>query len=165
MVRVRPVRSEEWQRLKQLRLAALRDTPSAFAATYADEASRDDAFWRARAASNAAGTSTQGYLGFVEEEPAGLVVGLALDETRPWRVEVAGMWVAPGARRLGLGGALLEAVRGWATARGATTLELCVLEGNDAARRLYERAGFREHAACEPTQCAGRRQHLMRRAV
>lgn len=49
---IRPVRAGEWQLVKELRLAALRDpvAPVAFLETYEQGVERPDAFWRERAA-------------------------------------------------------------------------------------------------------------------
>ncbi|MDJ0789698.1 MAG: GNAT family N-acetyltransferase, partial [Myxococcota bacterium] len=52
------------------------------------------------------------------------------------------MWVAPDARRSGLGAALLDAVVAWARREGVRELSLAVSLVNEPARRLYERAGF-----------------------
>ncbi|MGQ5264580.1 GNAT family N-acetyltransferase [Micromonospora sp. ZYX-F-536] len=56
--------------------------------------------------------------------------------------EVARLFVAPGARGLALGGALLARARRWASTRG-TDLVLDVADGDAAAVALYERTGWR----------------------
>lgn len=50
----------------------------------------------------------------------------------------------PEFRGRGLGYELLRTVEARAVAQGATRLKLGVLAGNDPARRLYEKFGFRE---------------------
>jgi RimJ/RimL family protein N-acetyltransferase len=52
------------------------------------------------------------------------------------------MWVDPEHRRLGLAQRALGALREWAADVGAERLRLHATEPNEAARRLYEAAGF-----------------------
>jgi ribosomal protein S18 acetylase RimI-like enzyme len=60
------------------------------------------------------------------------------------------MWVAPEARGRGVAVALLDASIAWARSIGAQCVRLGVVSGNDAATRLYRRAGFRDVGAPEP---------------
>jgi ribosomal protein S18 acetylase RimI-like enzyme len=57
--------------------------------------------------------------------------------------EVRGLVVRREYRRMGVGGALLDAVARDASARGGRRLTLRVLAGNVPARGLYERYGFK----------------------
>lgn len=50
--------------------------------------------------------------------------------------------VAAAAERRGIGAALMAASEALARERGATCMTLHVIDSNDRARRLYERAGF-----------------------
>jgi ribosomal protein S18 acetylase RimI-like enzyme len=61
----------------------------------------------------------------------------------PGSLYVAGLAVAPEFRNQGLGSRLLGAARREARARGIGGLSLLCFEQNEAARRLYERSGFR----------------------
>jgi ribosomal protein S18 acetylase RimI-like enzyme len=56
--------------------------------------------------------------------------------------EVWTLVVAERTRGRGIGSALLDAVDAELAARGITDLMIGVMEGNDAARRLYERRGL-----------------------
>jgi N6-L-threonylcarbamoyladenine synthase/ribosomal-protein-alanine N-acetyltransferase len=53
------------------------------------------------------------------------------------------MWVAPVARRRGVGGRLIEALLGWAEEAEFTVVRLDAGESNGAAIALYEHEGFR----------------------
>ena len=83
----------------------------------------------------------------VAEDSAGVMgyiqLGQALDVPAHSHVlEVSGLAVDPARKRSGAGRALLAAAVDEARARGARKLSLRVLGPNDAARRLYEGAGF-----------------------
>ena len=74
--------------------------------------------------------------------PRGKVVGFVLCRSSGEEGEILSLAVAPGVRRHGLGGALLEAAMAHATERDIEALFLEVAEDNLAARRLYEKFGF-----------------------
>jgi ribosomal protein S18 acetylase RimI-like enzyme len=64
---------------------------------------------------------------------------------------VISMWVDPRTRGRGAGRALLDAVVAWARDRDrGRPIRLSVTDGNDAARRLYERYGFADTGVTEP---------------
>ena len=64
------------------------------------------------------------------------IAGAFVDEGR---LRVISMWTEPSSRGLGVARALLDAVVSFG---GDREIVLGVTEGNDAARRLYERYGF-----------------------
>lgn len=80
--------------------------------------------------------ATGGRLGFVHLETATDFF------TRERHGHVSTIVVAPEAERRGVGRALLAAAEDWCRGRGYRLLSLNVFERNEAARRLYERAGF-----------------------
>jgi ribosomal protein S18 acetylase RimI-like enzyme len=146
MVLVRAATPDEWQVLRDIRLTALRDTPSAFGSTYATEAVRPEQHWRDRAAR---GSNFLAYLPEVSTaEPVGLAGGYL--ET-PGIAELVSMWVSPQARGRNVGEALIARVAEWANAQaGVTVLHLWVTEANKPARRLYERCGFTSTGERQP---------------
>nr|WP_277347425.1 GNAT family N-acetyltransferase [Streptomyces sp. JB150] len=76
-------------------------------------------------------------------------------ERRTADAELYALYVDPALRGLGIGRALLgTSVRACAAA-GHPRVFLWVLEGNAAARRFYERAGFRADGAQEPFEADG----------
>ena len=132
--------------MRDVRLRALQDAPMAFGSTYAREAAFEREVWEERVRENATGERS---VAFVLEPRAGMAVG-AIHDDDPEVAHLYGMWVAPEARRGGAGRALIEAVIAWAAQRGARQMLTAVTEGNDAALRLYERAGFADTGAREP---------------
>lgn len=72
----------------------------------------------------------------------GMLLRTLSDESDPEMFLLDGLCVADGAQGQGIGTALLTAICDEARRRGYTTVRLDVIEGNDRARALYERAGF-----------------------
>ena len=132
---VRRVRADEWALLRETRLRALATDPRAFGATLEEESALPEDEWRARAA------GAPGRVALVAER-GGRWAGIASARDDGGAVEVLGLWVAPEARGLGVGRALLEAAGDWAKARGAARLVLWVNGENAHALRLYEACGY-----------------------
>ena len=139
---IRRVRRDEGPVLKAVRLAALADSPSALGSSYAAEADLPDDFWEERAVLAAAGEGSVTFFAVIAGSVHGLVAAYRPDAAR-LSVELVSMWVSPAQRRAGIAAELVDAVMGWARTTGATTVELWVTRGNDAAVRLYETEGFR----------------------
>ena len=127
--------------LVALRREALERHPLAFSASPTDDRGLDLAFVRGALAS-----AEQAVFGQLDGGALVAMVGVVRDAPakRRHRAQVWGMYVAPPARRRGVGAALLAAVaehaRTWPEVR---QLHLSVTEISDEARRLYERAGYR----------------------
>jgi ribosomal protein S18 acetylase RimI-like enzyme len=145
-MKVRRVRADEVEPMRDLRLRALRDAPLAFGSTYARELAYEPELWEQRTRENAAGERS---VAFVLEPWAGMAVG-AIHEDEPEVAHLYAMWVAPEARRAGAGHALVDAVIAWATERGAQRLMTSVEASNAAAGALYHRAGFADTGRREP---------------
>jgi ribosomal protein S18 acetylase RimI-like enzyme len=134
-VRVERLESDAWQSKRDLRLAALKDAPSAFLATYETAAARTEADWRAWPK-----PETACCLGLVRDDA---LIGIAIvEETEPGTADVFAMWVAPDARGSGGVDALLAGAAQWAGERGVHTMRLEVRAGNSRALRAYTRNGF-----------------------
>ena len=81
-----------------------------------------------------------GYLGVFED---GRLIAMAGQRIQvPGYTEISAVCTHPEAQRRGLGATMTMAVAGEIAARGETPI-LHVAEGNDNARRVYERLGFR----------------------
>ena len=135
MVVVREVTLDDWEILRDVRLAALREAPSAFGSTYAREAAFTEQQWRGRISDRSVT-----YFAYLPDnpEPAGLAGVYVQDDV----ADVVSMWVRPSARGRGAGEALIEATADWAKARDHACLLLWVTESNAPARKLYDRCGF-----------------------
>jgi ribosomal protein S18 acetylase RimI-like enzyme len=148
-VEIRPVRAAEWREYRSIRLAALRDSPSAFASSYDRESAFDEDTWQARAQASADGQRS--------------TIVIASDGTGQWRgliggyrpgddvdVEIVSLWVDPAIRHQSLGRRLVDAVVSWAAEHDDQTVGLWVNERNQPAVDLYLRAGFIPTGEAQP---------------
>jgi GNAT superfamily N-acetyltransferase len=130
---------------RALRLESLQADPGAFHATFEGEAALDDATWRRRLTTGHEGRPVNI---FVDETggdgPVGALSGTAGVGYTEWDPSpmLMAMWVRPEARGSGSADRLVEACLDWVRRDGADETMLWVMEGNDQARRLYERHGF-----------------------
>jgi ribosomal protein S18 acetylase RimI-like enzyme len=133
---IRPLVPDEWFILRDVRLTALAESPHAFLSTYERERVYGEDRWRAEFARG------DWNVGFAEGRPASLL-GVTREPNTPVDAcYLEYLWVAPGWRgrhvALDMIAAVLEGLR----ARGMRTAFLWVLDGNEVAMRLYQRAGF-----------------------
>ena len=136
MIVVREIAKDDWEQMRDVRLAALAEAPSAFGSSYAREAAFTEEQWRGR-------ISERSVTFFARVDSAGSApAGLAGVYVEDGTANLVSMWVRPPARGLGVGKALIEAAAAWAKARGFAALFLWVTEPNTSARRLYEQCGF-----------------------
>ncbi len=139
----RRIRPEEYQRLKQVRLNALRDAPKAFGSTFASESLLTEEVWRQRALSGA--TQAYGATWVIDDTaagPFGGMVRLAPPEPPGALVELASLWVAAHFRGTGLAGDLVALLLAEARALGVSQVGLWVRCSNHRALRFYARLGF-----------------------
>jgi ribosomal protein S18 acetylase RimI-like enzyme len=144
MMLVREITADDWELMRDIRLAALAEAPSAFGSTYAREAAFTEERWRGRISERS--VTFFAYADPAVPAPAGLTGVYVEDGT----ANLVSMWVRPSARGLRAGEALIEAAASWAGARGFAALFLWVTESNAAARRLYERCGFTATGESQP---------------
>jgi len=127
--------------LRDVRLRALRDTPSAFGSTYEQEAQRDAQTWQDVARRWADPQRAAMWIAWRGPQTVGLVAGVD-DDADPARTWLVSMWVDPSVRRRGLARRLVEEVLRWSADRGRASVHLHVTSNNPAARALYLSAGF-----------------------
>jgi GNAT superfamily N-acetyltransferase len=146
---VRRVRRDEWMVLREVRLAALADSPGAFGSSHAAEVDRADDFWIERAERSSTRPDMAAFLARLDDRVIGIVSAFRI-EGAPTSVELVSMWTAPHARRSGAGRLLVGALIDWAVAGGAGDIDLWVMRGNTAALHFYASLGFAETAEYEP---------------
>ncbi|MFE9931304.1 GNAT family N-acetyltransferase [Streptomyces sp. NPDC005533] len=164
---IRPVRADEWEKVKDLRIASLHDpaAPIAFLDTAELAVARPDSFWQERTAGVASGRAVRQ---FVAEGPDGVWNGsLAvlveergttdfLDrEIETTQGHVVAVFVREGQRGTGVAEELFRAGLEWAWSLEGPRLErvrLYVHERNERAQALYRRVGFRDSGVRVPLE-------------
>lgn len=150
-VRIRSVRPDEWEKVRDLRLEALKDSPTAYLERYEDAVGLSADEWRARAERSAQGANNTKWVAETEDGHwVGSMTGYVGDDGEAWVVAV---YVAPAVRgrAAGVTDRLLDAVIDWGRSQAqARRLVLEVREDNEAARRFYVRRGFAETGNIRP---------------
>jgi len=134
-VKIKRLDVGDGERLRAIRLRALRDTPDAFETTVEEAAARPFDSWDRQLDQLETFVATEG------GRDVGLVRGMRHDHFGDAGYLIS-MWVAPEARRQGIGSALIDAVALWAKTQGFNRLLLDVGETNLPAIALYTRKGF-----------------------
>lgn len=154
-VLIRRLRADEWERVRDLRLDAVRDPDAsiAFLHSYDEEAAHPDEFWRARAENSATGDAVAQFIAEAEGEWIGTATVIRWKagetdhhgrEVSASRGDVAGVYVRPENRAGGIIDELLAAAADWARGLGDRSLTLDVHVDNARAQAAYRRAGFVE---------------------
>jgi ribosomal protein S18 acetylase RimI-like enzyme len=137
VVQVRPLRPEEAEAFRSIRLEALQRHPEAFGSTLEREAAQPLGFFAERLARNAVFGAFQG------EALVGVVGFYALDGPKTRHKGVLwGMYVKPAARGRGVAEALTARVIAQAHRERVEALQLTVVSPNERALRFYRRMGF-----------------------
>jgi len=141
-VEVVRVTDDLWQVYRDVRLAALIDSPRAFWSTYAEVATRTDEQWREFVA---AGPTT--WFALEGRRPVGTVGLWHADEQAQDEVFLIGMWVPTVARGTGVAELLVATALEHARQAGYRRVVLDVADENARAAAFYERLGFRATGA------------------
>lgn len=150
---VRRVLADEWRRVRDLRLEAVRDpaAPIAFLHSYEEEAAREDAFWQSRARGAADGDQVAQFVAEAGEDWIGTLSVLrraagTLDHhgriVEVPRADVVGVYVRPDSRGEGTIEALFATAAQWTRGLGDGSLMLDVHADNVRAQAAYRRCGF-----------------------
>lgn len=164
-VAVRAVRAADAAALRDARLRALADVPAAFSSTAAEEAALPPSHWAELAHQSEIADHVAIYAAIDGDRWLGLAAGRWHDRERGV-AQLWSMWVAPEARRQGLGERLILGVRGWAAGHGAVFLRLGVITRPDDATPFYERLGFVRTGEVRPLRTdPSRSAHFLARPV
>ena len=135
-MKIRTTEDRDWLILKEIRLAALLDAPTAFGVSYQTAITNSDEQWKQRASST---TQPKFWLAFNEDKGIGMI-GAGVDQTG--RYNLIAMWVKPESRGLGVAECLVNAVKSDSIERGFKQIFLDVSPNNLRASRFYRKQGF-----------------------
>ncbi|MEO6019316.1 MAG: GNAT family N-acetyltransferase [Knoellia sp.] len=130
------VTRDNWRTYRDVRLAALLDTPRAFANTYAVSAAYPDESWLARL------ESMKTWLAVDADRPVGTVSLWHSTDQPADEIYLIGLWVSASVRGRGVGDLLVSTAIATAAEDGFSRVHLEVSKENVPAQRLYERQGF-----------------------
>ena len=139
---IRRLNQGEGQFYKETRLASLKDSPEAFASSYADALSRSVESWSEQADSSAVGGDRATFIA-IDDSPVGLAA-IYRDENDPNVGELIQMWIAPEKRGGSTARDLLNALLSWAASSGFSRVKAEVVTTNLRALQFYEKCGFIE---------------------
>lgn len=125
---VRVLTDDDWELYKRFRLAALQESPDAFAADYETEQAYDDAQWHDRMAR---ASRLVAELGREQVGVASVRAQAPREGTDDMMAEFFGMWVAPDHRKQGVGFELVRSAS--AIARSMDCRHLSYWVGTDNA--------------------------------
>lgn len=151
---IRRLRPEDAGLLRALRLRALETDPGAFGSIHEEVARRDDGHWQTWAEEHSTGDDHCTLIALRDGNPVGLVRS-ERDLAASAVFWIYSLWVAPEARRQGLGLRLLARVEEWIGTSGGRQVELDVVDRETAAVRLYERAGYQPDGRRVPARGPG----------
>jgi ribosomal protein S18 acetylase RimI-like enzyme len=135
-LRVNILTENEWPRLQHIRLAALRDDPSAFLSNHEREAAYDEQRWRQEFSRG------EWNIMLAADREIGLL-GVTREKKMPTQeCYLEYLWIAPDFRLAGVGSMLLRAVLEHLRDSGVQTVWLYILNGNHGAMNFYQRFGF-----------------------
>jgi ribosomal protein S18 acetylase RimI-like enzyme len=146
----------EWTTLREMRLAALRESPSSFLSSYSEESAYEEQEWRAE-------FERGEWTLEIRNDKAIALVGVTREQgTPPDECYLEYLWVSPGLRGRGVATDLVKNVLRRLPYLGFTTVWLWVLDGNEPARRLYNKCGFTSTSLIQrPHRSPSRSEELM----
>lgn len=134
---------------RNLRLAALRDSPQSFGQRYEEAINLPPSYWEDLTRTVTLPNTQIMILACEDNVPVGTAYGLN-DRESPTIGHVGGMWVNRTWRRKGIGKMILEEILRWANDRPLSLLKLWAPMHEPGALALYRQSGFSETGQRRP---------------
>ncbi|MER5413289.1 GNAT family N-acetyltransferase [Streptomyces virginiae] len=174
---IRAVRGDEWEKVKELRLVALRDPAAnvAFLETEEGALAQGDEFWQQRAAGAAEGRGARQFIAeardgrwvgsvtvLIEAQGGTDYFGEAIEQQQG---HLVGVFVRPEQRGSGLVERLFDAALEWAWSLeepATARVRLFVHEDNPRAESFYRRYGFEASGLLIPLETGAKEREYVR---
>lgn len=146
---------DRWQMLRDVRLNALKESPKSFLSKYERESTYEENQWREEFSRG------EWFVVGNDGPPQGMIGVTRSSDISPADRYLEYLWIAPKSRNYGLATSLVRAVVERLAAAGISAVWLWILDGNESARKLYEKCGFtstgeRQPPQADPTLCEER---------
>jgi ribosomal protein S18 acetylase RimI-like enzyme len=141
---IRPIRGNDVEAFKALRLEALKSHPEAFGADYHESLAAPESMWRERIQPSFDNTGRI----FLADAGGQLAAMTGVLREKGTKVDhsafIWGVYVRPAFRGQGLGERMIRSAIGWCEETKLRFVRLTVVTSNHAAIRCYKRCGFEE---------------------
>ena len=148
-INVKVVGEEDWRVYRDIRLAALQESPEAFVATHEQEEAFDEQRWRERVGRSRRLVAER------DGAPLGVVSVGHDGDSHAGTAELFGLWVTPAARGSGVAWKLVEAGADQALRDGRSHLCYWVGTDNGQAVAFASSFGFRPGNTRRPMRVSG----------
>lgn len=141
METVRRIGIGEGRLFKQIRLASLSESPSAFETTYESALRRSPESWSSQSDGTAEGSDRATFIAFSNDSPIGIAALYRKGETDTGKL--LQVWISPGHRSRGVANDLMNAVFLWAGENCFRAVLATVVRDSTRALKFYHKYGFK----------------------
>ena len=138
---IRRINSNEGNLIKELRIAAISDSPLAFGESLEEAQTKLDREYAASAKLRAVSDSDAFFV--VEDQRKYIGIIGAFFENGTNKPFISSMWVHANNRKSNVGAELFFTAKSWLSDRGAKTIHAWVAQDNIVAMSFYKKLGFR----------------------
>ncbi len=137
--------------IKNIRLRALKESPSSFGQKYEDVADKPLSFWEDRAIEVNEMDDRSTILAIKDGHAVGMLYSFVRNENEKIG-GLGGMWVDPSFRQKGVARSMVNRALEWQKEKGMKRLTFWNTEGNEASDQFYRRLGFVYTGQKEPLE-------------
>lgn len=134
----------EWKKYREIRLEALKNTPTAFGSSYTEELEKPGAKWKDRLKESETNNLSSTFFAILDGNPIGMMTIFREDkEKTKHKANLVGVYVKKEYRGKGVSAKLLEKTISWCKSKeDIKKIQLGVNTKNIPAIRFYQKNGF-----------------------